>query len=209
MKIILVDDHTYVREGIKKIIVENFPLAEVTDISDGETLLKKLIKEDFDLILLDITMAGMSGLDALKRLKELKPAIPVLTLTMHPPEQYAIRAFQAGASGYLTKDSPPDELVKAINQLRSGYKYITPQVAELLAQNIGIDHQKAPHESLSNRELDILRLLSEGKSISEIGTQLNISINTVSTFKSRILEKMNMRNIAELIKYVIEHKIFG
>jgi len=209
MKIILVDDHTYVREGIKKIIVENFPLVEVTDISDGETLLKKLIKEDFDLILLDITMAGMSGLDALKRLKELKPGIPVLTLTMHPPEQYAIRAFQAGASGYLTKDSPPDELVKAINQLRSGYKYITPQVAELLAQNIGIDHQKAPHESLSNRELDILRLLSEGKSISEIGTQLNISINTVSTFKSRILEKMNMRNIAELIKYVIEHKIFG
>jgi two-component system invasion response regulator UvrY len=208
MKILIADDHTLIREGLKKILLESLPFATIHDVGDSADLFKRAIKESWDIIISDISMPGYSGIEILKQIKTHAPNTPVLMLSMYPPEQYAVRAIKAGASGYLTKESAPYELVTAVQQILRGRKYITNRVAEVLAGSLENDGTKLPHENLSDREYEVLRMIVEGKSISEIGECLSLNVNTISTYRSRIMDKMNIRNNADLVKYAIEHKLF-
>jgi two-component system, NarL family, invasion response regulator UvrY len=207
MKILIADDHTMVREGLKKILLEAFPFAEVHDASDGADLLKKAIKGEWEIIISDVTMPGMTGIDVLKQLRSQGIETPMLMLSMHAPEQYAVRSIKAGASGYLTKDNAPYELVTAVQQVLNGRRYITPQVADVLADSIETDKDKLPHELLSDREFEVMKLIVEGKTVSEIAESLSLSVNTISTYRSRILEKMHLHSNSDLVKYAIEHKL--
>ncbi|MDE3235800.1 MAG: response regulator transcription factor [Bacteroidota bacterium] len=207
MKILLADDHNVLRKGLILILSKSFPNAEIEEVSDGVELLKKVVKDTWSVIISDISMPGLSGIEAIKQIKEIAPHTPVLILSTHAPEQYALRSIRAGASGYLTKESAPEELVNAIEMLLRGKKYITPDVAEILAEAYGEDFEKAPHEQLSDREFQVFKLLVQGKSISDISDELSLSVNTISTYKSRIFEKMHMHNNADLIKYAIEYKL--
>ena len=207
MKVLIADDHTIVREGLKRILLEAFPFCEITDVWDGADLLKKALHEKWDIIISDITMPGQSGIEILKQIKEYAPAIPVLMLSMHAPEQYAVRAIKAGASGYLTKESAPFELVNAVEKILGGRKYITAQVAEVLAESIERNIDKAPHEILSDREFEVLKLIAQGQSISKIGEILSLSVNTISTYRTRIMEKLNIHNNADLVKYSMKHNL--
>ena len=208
MKILIADDHTLIREGLKKILLESLPFATIHDVGDSADLFKRAIKETWDIIISDISMPGYSGIEILKQIKTHAPNTPVLMLSMYPPEQYAVRAIKAGASGYLTKESAPYELVTAVQQILRGRKYITNRVAEVLAGSLENDGTKLPHENLSDREFEVLRMIVEGKSISEIWECLSLNVNTISTYRSRIMDKMNIRNNADLVKYAIEHKLF-
>ena len=165
MRILIADDHTLIREGLRKILVESFPFADIHDVSDSADLLKKAIQEKWDIIISDISMPGYSGIEILKQIKENAPLTPVLMLSMHAPEQYAVRSLKAGASGYLTKESAPYELVKAVQQILSGRKYITSEVAEVLAGSIEQNNTQAPHEQLSDREFEVFKMIVSGKSI--------------------------------------------
>ena len=205
MKVLIADDHTIVREGLKRILLEAFPFCEIHDVSDAADLLKKAISEKWDIIISDISMPGQSGIEVLKQIKEHVPLAPVLMLSMHAPEQYAVRSIKAGASGYLTKESAPFELVNAVEKILGGRKYITPQVAEVLAKSIEQNVDKAPHEILSDREFEVLKLLASGQSISKIGDALSLSVNTISTYRARIMEKLNIHNNANLVKYAMKH----
>ena len=205
MKVLIEDDHTIVREGLKRILLEAFPFCEIHDVSDAADLLKKAISEKWDIIISDISMPGQSGIEVLKQIKEHAPLVPVLMLSMHAPEQYAVRSIKAGASGYLTKESAPFELVNAVEKILGGRKYITPQVAEVLAESIEQNVDKAPHEILSDREFEVLKLLASGQSISKIGEALSLSVNTISTYRARIMEKLNIHNNANLVKYAMKH----
>jgi len=207
MKVLIADDHTIVREGLKRILLEAFPFCEITDVSDGADLLKKALHEKWDIIISDITMPGQSGIEVLKQIKEYAPNIPVLMLSMHAPEQYAVRAIKAGASGYLTKESAPFELVNAVEKILGGRKYITAQVAEVLAESIEQNIDKPPHEILSDREFEVLKLIAQGQSISKIGETLSLSVNTISTYRTRIMEKLNINNNADLVKYSMKHNL--
>jgi two-component system, NarL family, invasion response regulator UvrY len=207
MKILIADDHAIVRKGLKQILLEEFPSAQIQDVADGHQLLKEIRKQKFDVVISDLSMPGLGGLDALKQLKEEFPKQPVLILSMHPEDQYAIRALRAGASGYLNKETAGDELVKAIRQITSGKRYISPSVAEKLAEHLDIDSSKALHESLSDREHEVLKQIASGKTVSEIASDLNLSVATISTYRARILEKMHMKNNAELTRYAIDHNI--
>lgn len=207
MKIIIADDHSVVRKGLVMILKDAYPLAKITDVADANELLKKIAKEEWTVIISDISMPGRSGADVIKDIKAIAPKTPLLILSAHAPQQYAVRTIKSGASGYLTKESATEELVKAIEYVRGGRKYITPEVAELLADTYEDEMDKRPHESLSDREFAVFNLLSKGSSLSEVSNLLNISVNTVSTYRSRILEKMHMHNNADLIKYAITHNL--
>jgi DNA-binding NarL/FixJ family response regulator len=207
MKILVADDHAIVRRGIKQIILEEFPFAETAEAADSEELVKKAFTGQWDVIITDLSMPGRSGLDALQQIKQQLPKVPVLILSMHPEEQYAIRVLKAGASGYISKDMAQDELVAALRRVMSGKKYITPSLAEKLATQLEHDGGGLPHETLSNREFDVLKLLAGGKSVSEIADMLSLSSTTISTYRARILEKMNMRTNAELTRYALENKL--
>lgn len=207
MKILVADDHAIVRRGIKQIILEEFPFAETAEAADSEELVKKAFTGQWDVIITDLSMPGRSGLDALQQIKQQLPKVPVLILSMHPEEQYAIRVLKAGASGYISKDMAQDELVAALRRVMSGKKYITPSLAEKLATQLEHDGGGFPHETLSNREFDVLKLLAGGKSVSEIADMLSLSSTTISTYRARILEKMNMRTNAELTRYALENKL--
>lgn len=209
MRILIADDHSLIREGLKKILLESLPFAEVHDVADSAELLKLGINEKWDIIISDISMPGQSGIEVLKQIKVHVPNTPILMLSMHAPEQYAVRAIKAGASGYLTKESVPYELVTAVQQILLGKKYITNRVAEVLAESLENYNNKLPHEQLSDREFEVLRMIVEGKSISEIGDILSLNVNTISTYRSRIMEKMNIRNNADLVKYAMENKLFN
>jgi two-component system invasion response regulator UvrY len=204
MKVLIADDHTIVREGLKRILLEAFPFCEIHDVSDAADLLKKAFSEKWDIIISDISMPGQSGIEVLKQIKEHAPLVPVLILSMHSPEQYAVRSIKAGASGYLTKESAPFELVNAVEKILGGKKYITPQVAEVLAESIEQNVDKPPHEILSDREFEVLKLLASGQSISKIGEALSLSVNTISTYRARIMEKLNIHNNANLVKYAMK-----
>jgi DNA-binding NarL/FixJ family response regulator len=207
LKILIADDHPILRQGIKQII-EEAPDMEVTgEASNGAEVLTKVYNNSFDIIVLDITMPGRSGLEALKQLKKEKPKTPVIILSMHPEEQYAVRALKAGASGYLTKASAPEELVTAIRKVAQGGKYISATLAEILASDLGADSKKQPHETLSNREYQVLCMISSGKTLTGIAEELCLSIKTIGTYRSRILAKMNMRNNAELIHYAFKNHL--
>jgi len=206
-RIIIADDHSLFREGVKKVLKEAFPFAEIDDAGDAVDLLKKLSSQAYSLVISDISMPGLSGIDALKAIKEEYPQIPVLILSMYPAEQYALRALKSGASGYLTKETALTELVTAVDQILNGKKYITGELTYLLADSLGNDSLKPLHEQLSDREFEVLKLVVAGKSTTEIAEQLFLSKNTISTYKSRIMEKMNLHTNAEIIKYAIDNRL--
>ncbi|MEP7169119.1 MAG: response regulator transcription factor [Bacteroidota bacterium] len=206
-RVLVADDHEIVRKGIIQILREEFPRMTITEASDGTELIKKARSAKFDIIISDISMPGRSGLEALKQLKEEFPKIPVLILSMHSEDQFAIRVLKAGASAYLTKETASDELVKAVQILLSGKKYITPAVALKLSEIIDKDISKKPHELLSDREFEVMKLIAAGKTVSAIAKKLSISGSTVGTYRSRIFSKINMKTNAELIHYVIENNL--
>ena len=206
MKILIADDHSVVRRGLINILADDFPHATIEDAKDGAELLQKACNNDWDIIISDISMPGRSGMEILKELKDLVPKIPVLILSIHSPEQYAVRTIKAGAAGYLTKESAPEELVKIVKHIISGRKYITPEIAEMLADSYN-DSNKPIHENLSDREFEVMKLIASGKTVSEIANILSLSVNTISTYRSRIMEKMHMATNAELTHYTISNKL--
>ena len=207
MNILIADDHTIVRKGIKQIIMEEFIEAVIEEVADGNEMLHKIRSEKFDIVISDISMPGRSGLESLKQVKEEFPKLPVLILSMHSEDQYAIRVLKAGASGYLTKDSAPEELVKAIKQILNTGRYISPAVADKLAENINQNSTEELHESLSDREFEVLKMIGSGKTVSEIAQILSLSVNTISTYRVRILEKTKLHSNSEVMHYVLENKL--
>jgi DNA-binding NarL/FixJ family response regulator len=207
IKILIADDHTVVRKGLIQILQDAYPDASFTEVSNGNELLQTARSGHWDIIITDLSMPGRNGLDTLKQLKIDKPDTPVLVLSIHSEDLYAVRVLKSGAAGYLTKESAPDELVKAIQQILQGNKYINPTVAEKLLHSINKGHNGMPHEVLSDREFDVLRLIASGKTVTEIAEILNLSVNTISTYRMRILDKMGMRSSAELTHYAISNHL--
>jgi DNA-binding NarL/FixJ family response regulator len=207
MKVLVADEHAIVRKGLKQILLDEFPTGEIVECSNAEELLQKANDGKWDVIISDISMPGRSGLDALHQIRLLHPRLPVLILSMHPEEQYAIRALKAGASGYCSKDQAHEELVNAVKKVLTGKKYITPSLAETLATQLEEEKQPEPFNRLSDREFDVFRLLAGGKSVSEIAESLSLSATTISTYRARILGKMSFKNNADLIRYALEKKL--
>lgn len=210
IKILITDDHPLVREGIKKVVDQSTIDIEVAgEASDAHELLDKLREDDgVDIVILDIAMPGKSGLDVLKDIKDFHPDIPVLILSMHPEERFAIRALKAGASGYLNKSSISDQMVNAIRKIVVEKKrFISPNVAEQLAARVNLNHEKPLHESLSDREYQILCMIGSGKKVNEIAEELSISIQTVHTYRSRIKEKTNLNSNVEITRYALQHNL--
>ena len=207
IKILIADDHTIFREGLKHILTEYSDLIVTDEARNGQEVLEKVWNNEYDMVLLDISMPGMNGLEVLKRLKKEKPKLSVLVLSMHPEEQYAVRVLKSGASGYLTKESATDELITAIRKISQGRKYITSSLAERLALGLETDAEKPPHETLSDREYQVLLMIASGKTITQIAKELFLSVKTVSSHRSHILEKMEMKTNAELTHYVIKHNL--
>lgn len=204
---LIADDHAVVRQGLKQILSEQPDMQVLGEAGSIPELLDHIRKQRWDIVVLDISMPGRGGLDGLKELKQEQPKLPVLILSIHPEDQFAVRALKAGASGYLTKDSAPEELVQAIRKVLTGRKYISPELAEKLATDLEKDTGRPLHETLSDREFQILRLIASGKSATEIAQKLSLSVKTVSTYRARILEKMNMKTNAELMHYAIKYQL--
>ncbi|RKZ00465.1 MAG: DNA-binding response regulator [Ignavibacteriae bacterium] len=204
MKIIVADDHAVVRKGLKQILLEISGVKAVEEVDNGPALIERITKENFDFVILDISMPGQSGLLTLKEIKDRKPKLPVLILSIHPEEQYALRSLRDGASGYLTKDSAPEELVRAIQKILSGHKYITQTLADKLVNNFG---DKLPHELLSDREYEVFSMIAVGKTMTGIADELSLSVKTVSTYRSRIYDKMDMKSRTEITLYAIHNEL--
>ena len=207
IKIIVVDDHSVVRKGIIQIIAECADMAVVGEASNGFEAIQVINKVSNDVVLLDVSMPGKNGLEVLKEIIADDSSAQVLMLSMYPEEQYAMRALRSGASGYLTKGSAPDELLAAIRKVANGGKYVTASLAEKLATSFGMDAQRPRHELLSDREFQVMSLIASGKTISEIAAELNLSVKTISTYRTRILEKMGMNNNAEVTHYAIKNDL--
>jgi DNA-binding NarL/FixJ family response regulator len=207
IRVVVADDHAIVRDGLKQLLSAAGDMQVVGEASDGHEVVKAVRELDFDLLLLDMSMPGKSGIELIRQVKSEKPKLRILVLTMHEEHQYAIRAIRAGASGYLTKDSASRQLIEALRKVASGGAFISSEVAEQLALGAMPDATHAPHEALSDREFQIFRLIAEGKSVTDIGALLNLSVKTVSTHKANILHKMNMGGTAELIRYAITHRL--
>jgi DNA-binding NarL/FixJ family response regulator len=205
VKVVIADDHPIVRAGLKQIIGEDTGLTVAAEAGDGHALLSLMRRNEYDVVLLDITMPGMDGLDVLKQVKLEFPRVPVIILTVHPERQYALRVLRAGASGYLTKESAPNELIAAIRKVNRGGKYISPSLAEKIAFALDRPAGELLHESLSDREFQVLCMLASGKTVSETADELALSVKTISTYRSRILEKMQMKTNAELTHYAIQN----
>ena len=207
IKILIADDHTIVREGLKQ-IVSNAPGLFVTgEASNGQETLDLIRKNNFDVILLDICMPEKDGLAILKQLKREKIELPVLVLSMHPEEQYAVRMLKMGAAGYLTKASASDELINAIKKIATGKKYISDSLAEKLALDLDIDTEKHLYEYLSDREFQVMCMIASGKTVTNIAEELSLSVNTISTYRVRVLNKMKMTSNSELTRYAIKNQI--
>ena len=207
IKILIADDHAIVREGLKQILADTSDMLVAGEAGSGQEAVKKVRAGDFSLVLLDISLPGMSGLDVLKQIKCLKPGLPILILSMYPEEQYAIRSLRAGASGYLTKESAPNELIEAIRRVAQGRKYITATLAERIAVDWETEKDRPIHEELSDREYQVFCLIASGKAVKEIAEKLSLSVKTVSTHRSRILKKMGVENNAQLTYYAIKHNL--
>jgi DNA-binding NarL/FixJ family response regulator len=204
IKVCVVDDHAVVREGLKRIISENPGMSVTAEAGDGNEALKVIQHQPLDVVLLDITMPNKNGMDVLKELRARMPRLPVLVLSMHAEEQYAVRVLRAGASGYLTKESAPEKLIQAIRQVVRGGKYVSSAVAEKLVYQLDSDASKPAHESLSDREYQVMCMIGSGKTVTDIAAELSLSVKTVSTYRVRILEKLNMKNNAEVARYAIK-----
>ena len=205
MRVLICDDHPIVRKGLREILQEEGPAVTIGEAATAQDALDLARKQSWDAVMLDITMPGRSGLELLKQLREERPNLPVLVLSVHPAEQYALRVLRAGASGYLTKESAPDELLTAVRRILGGGRYISPSVGETLAADLGRPADELPHQGLSDREFEILRLIASGKRPSEIADELHLSVKTVSTYRARVLEKLHLRTTAQLMRYAIKH----
>jgi DNA-binding NarL/FixJ family response regulator len=205
LKILIADDHSIVRRGLKQVILDSYPDAEVYEATSGNELLRMLKANPLDVIILDIVMPGMDGVETLIEVKRQYPRIPVLILSMHPEDRFAVRVLRSGASGYLNKDTAPDELTKAIQTVLGGSRFITPSIAELLADTLEQGDKKNLVENLSNREFQVFRLLAAGKTGGEIAEALSLSVNTVSTYRSRVMEKLELKTNAELTYFAISN----
>lgn len=207
IRVLIADDHAIVRDGLKQIFKETADIVVAGEAASGTEVIEKIKFEKYDLVVLDISMPGRSGLDVLKYIKLHNPTLPVLVLSMYSEDQYAIRVLKAGAAGYLTKESAADQLISAVRRISEGRKYVSLNLAEKLADSLDENHRKVGHEALSDREFQVLRLLGSGMTVGEIAEELSLSVKTISTNRSRILEKMGMKNNAELICYAIRHNL--
>ena len=207
IRILVADDHAIVREGLKQILADVGDMTVCDEAASGAETLAKIRKREYAVVLLDISMPGRSGLEVLKDIKAEHPKQPVLILSMHAEEQYAVRALRAGASGYLTKASAPDELIGAIRKVSYGRKYVSASLAEKLAFALDIDTKKPPHETLSDREYQVMLMIASGKSVKEIAAELCLSVKTISTYRARVMEKMNMKKNAELTLYAVRNRL--
>jgi DNA-binding NarL/FixJ family response regulator len=207
IRVMIADDHAIVREGIRQILLETDDLVPAHEAGCASEVLDEAMARPYDVILLDISMPGRGGLEVLKQLKSLRPEVRVLILTMHPEEQYAIRALRAGASGYLTKSNAPDELIAAIRKIAAGQKYVTPTLAQKLADVLEEDPRDPLHESLSDREFQVLRMIASGRTVTEIAEELSLSVKTISTYRARVLVKLKMRTNAELTHYAFQNHL--
>ncbi|MDB5226724.1 MAG: response regulator transcription factor [Bacteroidota bacterium] len=206
MKILIADDHAIVRKGVIELLRKEFPGAEICEISDGAEAINKARDNTWDIILMDISMPGRSGIEALKQIRADGVKTPVLMLSMQPEDQYAIRVLKAGASGYVNKDCATAELIAAVHKVLAGRKYISPAVSEKLAVSIN-DTGKTGHELLSDREMQVLELIANGKTLSEIGNEISLSVNTISTYRARILVKLELHNNGELTRYALDNNL--
>lgn len=204
IKILIADDHAIVREGLKQIVAETSDMIVADEACTGHEVLDKVRDKQYDVVVLDISMPGGDGLNILKQIKKEMPQLSVLVLSIHPEEQYAVRVLKAGAAGYLTKESAPDELITAIRRVSTGRRYVSYSLAEKLALDLVRDKEKPLYETLSDREYQVMRLIASGKKVKEIAEELCLSVKTISTYRSRILEKMGMKSNAELMHYAIK-----
>jgi len=207
INVAIADDHFVVRKGLKQIIDEHYDMKVIIDANNGEELMKKIRSTRPDVVILDISMPGRSGLDTLKQIKTEYAKLPVLILSMYPEDQYALRVLKAGAAGYITKETAPENLVNAIKSIANGKNYINDVTADLLKDELIKPKGQSLHQRLSDREYDVLLRIGTSKTVSEIAKELSLSVKTISTYRSRIKEKMILRNNTEIIKYVIEHKL--
>lgn len=206
-KILIADDHAVVRKGLMKILTESDAGISVDEAGDGQEALTRVLRERYELVLLDISMPGRGGLEVLKEIRSHRPHLPVLVISMHPEEEYAVRALRAGASGYAIKDTAAKELAGAIRKVLGGGRYVSASLAENLARDLGSKNDRLPHETLSDREYQVLRMIASGKKVSEIAGELSLSVKTISTYRSRILEKMQAKNNAELTRYAFQNRL--
>lgn len=207
IRILIVDDHVLIREGLRKILKEAPDMSVVSEAQNAREVFECLKADNPDVVVLDISLPGKSGLEILKDLKQEKPDLPVLILSMHPEDRFAVRALKAGAAGYVTKESAAQDLIKAIRKVVQGRKYVSASLAEKLAFDLEASTGKALHEQLSDREYQVMCMIAAGKAVKEISAELFLSVSTVNTYRARILEKMNMKTDAELIRYAIENQL--
>ena len=205
IRVLIVDDHAIVRRGLRELLSDEFRGAAFGEASTAQQALEQISKKEWDVALLDITLPGRSGLDLLKEVKAARPRLPVLVLSVHPEDQFAVRVLKAGAEGYLTKESAPEELVNAIRKILAGGQYVSPTLAEKLALGLRKDSTRAPHETLSDREYEIMCCIASGKTVTEIAGDLSLSAKTISTYRARLLEKLRVKNNAEIIRYAIRN----
>jgi len=209
IRVLIADDHAIVREGVKRSFAGTADIRVVGEAGDGKDLMSLVDRGSADVVVLDLAMPGIPGLELLEDLRRRKPPIPVVVLSMYPVEQYAVRAIRAGASAYINKASPPSELVAALRVVAAGRRYLSPEVAESLASHIDAAAQRAPHEALSNREYEVMCLIAQGKSVGDIAESLKLSVKTVSTYRARILEKLELRRNGEITRYALQHDLVG
>ncbi len=207
IRVLIADDHPIVRRGLAQILEDASGIVVVDEASDSADVLQKIESSSCDVVLLDLGMPGVGGLELIREIRRFKNPPTVLVLSVHPEERYGLRAIKAGAAGYLTKESAPDLLLDAIRKIHSGKKFITPTLAELMATDLGSDVEGLPHKSLSDREFQVLRMLASGSTISSIAEELNLSVKTVSTYRTRLLRKMQLKNNAELTHYAIREEL--
>jgi two-component system, NarL family, invasion response regulator UvrY len=207
IRVLIADDHAILRRGLKEILVRELQDSVFGEAKDAQEVLARTQSDDWDLLILDISMPGRSGLDVLRDVRALRPKLPVLILSMHPEDQYGKRVLRAGASGFMNKESAPEELIKAVQKILAGGRYVSPVLAEKLASDLSDEVERDVQEALSQREFEVLRMIAVGKTIGQIAEELHLSVSTVSTYRARILEKMEMKTTAELMQYALRNRV--
>jgi two-component system invasion response regulator UvrY len=205
MRILIVDDHSVVRRGLRQLLAEACPTAEFGEAETSQKTLEHVWHTDWDIVVLDLNIPGRNGLEVLKEIKASKPKTRVLVLSMHSEDQYALRAIKAGADGYVTKESADEQLVDAVKTVIAGRKFVSPRLAQILAESAVPGHNGNPHDTLSDREFEVFRMLAAGRGVSEIAVELSLSIKTISTYRTRVLEKLNLKTNSDLIRYAVHH----